>query len=200
MKLAQAALLLAALLFLNGCASLPTATPAAPRAAPFDVLGRVLVNFDGRAITANVRWLHAADGDDIWLMTPTGQALAHIAETATGATITTADQTQYQAGSIEALTRRALGWILPARQMQHWLRGAPVPGIDAEIAERDAAGRITRMTQDGWRVSYDYYPVTENDGLPRRMELANGAQMLRLVIDSWRREAAGAEAPPSGRL
>lgn len=188
--------MLAVLFGVSGCASVPSSLQGAARAAPFDVLGRVLVSYDGRAFTANVRWLHASDTDEIWLMTPAGQVLAHLREAADGAMITTADQTQHRAASVESLTKRALGWELPAGRLQHWLRGTPVPGTDADIAERDAAGRIRRLTQDGWRITYDYYPPSENEGLPRRMDLVGAAQTLRLVIDTWRRDAADTPAAP----
>jgi outer membrane lipoprotein LolB len=197
---------LAALLGLGGCASLQPQTPAAPRAAPFEVLGRVLVSYDGRAFTANVRWRHAPDADEIWLMTPTGQALAHLHEDGTGAVITSADQTQYRASRVEALTKRALGWELPMTRLQYWVRGVPAPVIPpdapAEIGERDTAGRIRQLMQDGWRISYEHYPLTQNDGLPRRLELVGAAQTLRLVIDTWRGEddkPAEASAAPAMR-
>ena len=52
--------------------------PLAPRdPQPFDVLGRVLVTYSGSALTANLRWEHGAQQDQIWLMTPTGQTLAY---------------------------------------------------------------------------------------------------------------------------
>jgi outer membrane lipoprotein LolB len=179
---------LAVMFGFSGCASL-TSAPRVERAAPFDVLGRVLVNYDGRGLTANVRWLHARDTDEIWLMTPTGQALAHVREDAEGAVITTADQTQYRAAQVESLTRRALGWELPIARLQHWIRAMPAPGSSAEITERDGAGKIRKLTQDGWRITYDYYAPGQNDGLPRRLELVGTAQTLRLVIDTWNPEA-----------
>jgi outer membrane lipoprotein LolB len=130
--------------------------------------------------------LHATDTDDIWLMTPTGQALAQIRQDFGGAMITTAEQKQYRASSVEALTKQALGWEVPISRLQHWLRAQPVPGLAAEIIERDAAGKIRQLVQDGWRVTYDYYPAAVNDGLPRLMEVVGADQTLRLVIDTWR--------------
>lgn len=187
--------LIAALMAIGGCASVPSALQGATRAAPFDVLGRMLVNYDGRSLTANVRWLHAPEADDVWLMTPTGQALAHLRESADGAVLTAADQTQYRAGSLETLAQRALGWELPVGHLQHWVRGVPSPGVNTETVERDAAGRIRQLAQAGWRVSYDYFGAGENAGLPRRMEVVGSAQTLRLVIDTWRRETA--DQPPT---
>ena len=78
-------------------------------------------------------------------------------------------------------------------RLQHWIRGAPVPNNPAEITARDAAGKIRQLAQDGWKITYDYYPPLENEGLPRRMEVVGATQTLRLVIDTWRRE--GADSP-----
>lgn len=184
-------LLLAALL--GACASVPELRKPAARAAPFDVLGRVLVSYDGRAFTANVRWVHGAQSDDLWLMTPTGQALAHMHENASGATLTSADQTTYRGADVETLTQRGLGWALPIGRMQYWLRGEAVPDTPSEIVERNGEGRTRQLAQDGWRITYDYYPATQNGGLPRRLELVGEAQTLRLVIDTWRDESLSAK-------
>jgi outer membrane lipoprotein LolB len=186
-------LLLSLLLVLSGCASLSgwfsSPRESAARAAPFDILGRVLVSYDGRAFTANVRWLHTADSDDLWLMTPTGQALAYLREDSAGATLTSADQTQYRATQIESLSKRALDWELPIRRLQYWVRGAAAPDVQSKIIERNDGGRTRLLAQDGWRITYDYYPATQNDGLPRRIEVVSAAQTMRLVIDTWRNDS-----------
>ncbi len=178
----------AGLLTLAGCASVQPVPEKAGRAAPFDVLGRVLVHYDGRAFSANVRWLHGADADELFLMTPTGQVLAQLREDAEGAVFTSADKKEYRGARAESLTKQALGWELPLARMQHWVRGVPVPNYPAVIDERDAAGKIRQLTQDGWQITYEYYAAAENDGLPRRMEVVGEKQTMRLVIDTWRKE------------
>ena len=178
----------AGLLALGGCASVQPVPEKAGRAAPFDVLGRVLVHYDGRAFSANVRWLHGADADELFLMTPTGQVLAQLREDAEGAVFTSADKREYRGARAESLTKQALGWELPLARMQHWVRGVPVPNYPAVIDERDAAGKIRHLTQDGWQITYEYYAAAENDGLPLRMEVVGEKQTIRLVIDTWRKE------------
>lgn len=172
-------------LLLSACATLAP-EPQAPAAAPFDLLGRVLVSYDGRAFSSNVRWQHTAQGDEIWLMSPAGQTLAHIIRADDGAVLTAADQQQYQAASVESLTRRALGWELPLDRLQHWVRGQAAPGSVPDALERDAGQRPAVLVQDGWRITYVNYPPEQHDGLPRRLDLASGAQTMRLVIDDWR--------------
>jgi outer membrane lipoprotein LolB len=174
-----------------GCATL---TEAPRRAEPFEFMGRVLVHSGGAAFSANTRWVHAADSDELWLLTPTGQAVAQMREDATGATVTGADQVVYRGARVESLSKRALGWELPLGRMQYWVRGAPAPDAPADIKERDVAGKVRVMLQAGWTVSYEYYPADKFGGLPRRMEIVGTsqsgvAQTFRLVIDTWGRDA-----------
>jgi outer membrane lipoprotein LolB len=165
--------------------------PLAPRDRhPFDLLGRVFVTYSGGAVTSNVRWEHAPDRDEIWLMTPTGQTLAHVVDTAAGATLTRADQQQFRASSVEALTRRALGWTLPLSPLQYWVRGMPAPGSTPEAPERDKQNRLLSFNQNGWRVSLIYHEAGELAGKVRRVDLKDGANEIRFVVDNWR-DAAG---------
>lgn len=176
----------AAALLCGGCAVF---NPGAriPAAEPFDILGRVLASNDGRAFSANFRWRHGAADNEIWLMSPVGQTLAYIAADAGGATLTTADQQEYRALSVEGLTRQALGWPLPLAQLQHWIRGGTVPGTAIAAVTRDTQGRLSLLEQEGWRIRY-VYPETADAKLPRQLELTQGDQRIRMVIDERRDE------------
>jgi outer membrane lipoprotein LolB len=178
---ALAALLLAA------CAG-PAPAPRAGAPA-FDVLGRVLVSGEGRAFSSNLRWRHEAGRDELWLLTPVGQTLAHIATDGAGATLTAADGQEYRALSAAALTERALGWALPLAELRHWLQAQPVPALPVNEALHDAAGRLERLEQGGWTLRFAYDAARP---LPRRLELERGGQRIRLVVDE-RRELPAAE-------
>lgn len=174
------------------CAACAMFTPGAnvPAAESFDILGRVLASGEGRAFSANFRWRHAAADNEIWLMTPVGQTLAYIAADANGATLTAADQQEYRALSVEGLTRQALGWPLPLAQLQHWIRGGTVPDSAVVAVTRDARGRLSLLEQEGWRIRYTY-PETGDGILPRQLELTQGGQRIRMVIDEWRAQDGG---------
>jgi outer membrane lipoprotein LolB len=172
-----------ALALLAGCASVPRADRD-PHA--FDLLGRVLVTYSGGAFSANLRWQHAAAQEEIWLMTPTGQTLAHIVDSAEGATLTSADRKTYRAGSVEALTQQALGWALPLSLLQYWVQGNPAPGFAPAALERGTGDRLVALTQNGWRVIMSYYPEGEQGGSVRRLDMTGGANEIRFVIDTWR--------------
>jgi outer membrane lipoprotein LolB len=169
---------------LAGCVLLEP--PPAASGAPFDIVGRVAVNFEGRAFSSHLRWQHAAGREEVWLLTPLGQTVAHIESDDEGATLTAADRQQYRAASVESLTRRALGWELPLARLTWWVRGEPVPGSEPVSARRDERSRLASLEQDGWRIGFVNYPPGEHGGLPRRLDLRNGEQEIRLLIDAWR--------------
>jgi len=173
---------------LAGCAALEPSRPPAPPAPAFDLIGRVAVSYDGRAFSSGVRWEHTAERDELWLLTPAGQALAHIVGDAGGATFTGSDRTEYRAGDIGSLIRRALGWEMPVTRLAWWVQGQLAPGAVVQAVERDAHGRLAVLEQDGWRIAYVYQPLDAPDGRLRRLELAGEAHEIRLVIDGWRRE------------
>jgi outer membrane lipoprotein LolB len=173
---------------LGGCALLAP-TPPPPPAPAFDLVGRVAVTHDGRAFTSGVRWQHTAARDELWLLTPAGQALAHIVGDAGGAVFTGADRREYRAADVASLIRRALGWEIPVTHLAWWVQGQLAPGAVIQAVERDAHGRLTVLEQDGWRIAYGYDTPDTRDGRLRRLELAGEGHEIRLVIDAWQREA-----------
>lgn len=174
---------LAALALLLWCAACAT-VPVHDNVPPFDLLGRILVGRAGPSFASNLRWWHAAGRDRIWLMTPLGQTVAYIESGPGGATLTAADRREYHAGSVESLTREALGWALPVEQLRYWVRGVPAPGSEPTAMRRASDGQLLGFDQDGWRIAL--LDVQSASRLPHRLDLSNGAQRIRMVIDDWR--------------
>ena len=176
---------------LAGCALLAPAPPPPPAPA-FDLIGRVAVSYDGRAFSSGMRWQHTLERDELWLLTPAGQALAHIEGDAGGAVFTGADRSQHRASDIASLIRNALGWEMPVTHLAWWVQGQLAPGAVVQAVERDGLGRLALLAQDGWRIAYVYDSQDERASRLRRLELMGESHVIRLVIDGWRRAA---EAP-----
>jgi outer membrane lipoprotein LolB len=187
MNFLKSCAVLAAAALLSACALMQPERPV-ERARAFDLVGRVAVKYEGRAFSGGVRWEHTVERDEVWLLTPVGQALAHIVGDAQGATYTGADHSRHTARDIGSLTRRALGWELPIEHLSWWVQGAIAPAAVIQQVERDEHGRLVTLAQEGWRIAYTHYPPAEQGGRPRRLDIANGGQEVRLVIDSWRRD------------
>lgn len=169
-----------------GCAALrtPQALPASNAGIDaFSLTGRVAVKLEQRGYAARLNWGHAAGGDRLRLLSPVGSVIADLEADASGAILTTGDKKVYRSGDVQALTREVLGWDLPLDGLQHWVVGRAEPALAVQAEERDALGRLTRLTQSDWQITYLAY--VGDSALPARMALAHGKLSLRLIIDRW---------------
>jgi outer membrane lipoprotein LolB len=187
-----------ALSALAGCASLPPPPPLASAthgaaADAFAFSGRVAVREQDRNITGGIRWRHEAARDEILLLSPLGQGVAQIISDADGATLRTNDDKVYHAADAEQLTSNVTGWRIPVSGLIFWLRGQPQPGTTPH-EERDAQGRLVRLSQDDWKIEYPAYFDAPDDRLPRRIVLTRPEFEFKLVVDNWER-ADGADEP-----
>ncbi len=169
-----------------GCAAsrAPQALPAANAGInTFSLTGRVAVKLEQRGYSAKLSWRHAAGGDRMRLLSPVGSVIAELEADASGATLTTGDKKVHHSGNVQALTREVLGWDLPLEGLQHWVVGRAEPGLPVQAEERDARGRLTRLTQNDWRISFLDY--AGDSALPARIALVYDNLTLRLIIDRW---------------
>jgi len=176
------------LLLLAGCASVPPATPSVTRPAgaeqmPFVLNGRIAVKHNGERSSANIRWTHHGEDDNILLMAPFGQTVARIHSDAQEVVLDTADK-QYIAQDTEDLTQRVLGWHFPLAGLRYWVLALPAPESKSDI-EHDANGQISVIQQDGWKISYTRYAAPSPDSLPLRINLQREGMELQLLIDAW---------------
>lgn len=170
----------------TGCAA-----PRAPQALPasnaridaFSITGRVAVKLEQHGYSAKLSWRHAAAGDRLRLLSPVGSVIAELEADASGAMLTTGDKKVYRSHDVKALTREVLGWDLPLDGLQHWVLGRAEPQLPVQAEERDARGRLTKLTQNDWRINFLAY--VDDSALPARMVLAYDRLSLRLIIDRW---------------
>ncbi|MGH8729591.1 MAG: lipoprotein insertase outer membrane protein LolB [Burkholderiales bacterium] len=139
------------------------------------------MNSPEQKFSGSLRWTHGQDQDELWFLTPLGASVAHLRKNPAGVTLKTREQT-YQAADVESLTRQVLGWGLPLTGLESWVRGVSVPGVPAEI-ERDDEGRLARVKQDGWEISYLRY--SEKQGLPEKLKVSGRGLEITLVVDDW---------------
>jgi outer membrane biogenesis lipoprotein LolB len=82
----------------------------------------------------------------------------------------------------DTLIQNALGLPLPARGLSDWLRGKTRPGSNASV-ERNAAGQVSKITQDGWTLSYDWGATSQLEKLTMTRTSNIGSIDIRLVFD-----------------
>lgn len=167
---------------LAGCA-----TPAPPPqtrartddASTFDIAGRFSARSGDEGVFGRFTWSHAADVDTLAFSTPMGQALARLTGDASGVALELADGRKSHAADWESLTTQAVGIPIPIRGLRYWIRGLPSPDARYSV-ERDPAGRVSLLRQDGWEIVYRY---SGKETRPLAMRLVYPAIDLRLAID-----------------
>lgn len=172
------------MVLLSACSTTPRLeTRPAQDDAPFAFNGRVAVIQGSRQDSAGVRWTHRSGDDEVLLLAPLGQVVARIVSDARGVTLESDGQT-HAAQDAETLTRHLLGWEMPLSGLRHWLTAAPAPAGGFR-AERDGAGRMAVLYQQGWTIRYARYASEAADALPLRMNLQRDGLELRVFIDEW---------------
>ncbi len=170
---------------LAACAIAPQApsVQSVDHISAFQLAGRVAVKLEDKGYSARLRWEHAPTLDALWLYSPIGSVLAELTVDGNGATLVTADREAYNSRDVQALTREVLGWNLPLEGLQHWVLGRADPAAPVNGEQRDAMGRLQRLSQRDWRI--DYLAYVDGSPLPAAMALHYGELRLRLVIDRW---------------
>ena len=141
------------------------------------------MKYGSEAASGRITWQHDAASDDLLFSSPLGQGVARIVWRNAVASLTTADQKQYEASDVETLTEQVLGWRLPLAGMPDWVRGRAAPGAPAQT-QLDGSQRLSELRQSGWLVEFLDYAGER--GLPSRLRLSRQDMELRLVIDQWR--------------
>ncbi len=83
----------------------------------------------------------------------------------------------------DTLIQNALGLPLPARGLSDWLRGQIRPGSNASV-ERNAKGQVSKITQDGWTLNYNWNNAQRLEKLTMNRSSNIGSIDIRLVFDT----------------
>jgi len=201
---------LVAVLSLTGCAAFqPQPEPSSDEAThqqhlasvadikAFSLQGRIGVQTEGRGFSGSTRWQHASARDNIALFSPMGGQVANIEANPSGVVLVDSDGKSYHAQDAETLTQKTLGWQLPMKGLPDWVLGRPAPGA-VDDARWDQAGRLTRLKQHGWDISYAQYQQNQGYQLPGKITLVSPRLNLKLVIERWELPQADAAAADAG--
>lgn len=176
---------------LCACAPALIERPAPPgalaaRATAFELTGRLSARHGNDALSANFRWTHEAQRDELDLSSPLGQTIARLSGDASGVRLQTPDGKVETASDWAALTTRALGWPLPVEGLAFWIQGVPRDGVPATV-DRASDGVPAALRQDGWSVVYQAFePGSDGVSRPKRLTLDYADVELRIAVDSWR--------------
>jgi outer membrane lipoprotein LolB len=151
----------------------------------FELSGRINLRVDKEGFPGRVRWKHAPRRDELWFYSPVGAAVAHLRQDEQGALLVNAQGKEYRAEDLRTLAADVLGWDLPLEGLPYWVRGLPWPGSEAIDLQHDDQGRLSRLQQAGWQVSYLAWNGRGSDALPAKLDLQGERLRLRLLVENW---------------
>ena len=195
------ALVFGILLVLAGCASQPVPPPkpatefdpALPDYAAWSLRGRVSLVHGEQGWHAGMNWQETAGHYRLDLSGPLGQGALQITGAVDGMSrLQTANGEQYTARDADALVLTVTGWQLPVSGLRFWVRGIPAPGGDATMTTDDR-GRLARLRQSGWDITYSRYQAAAGRDWPSRMRLEDTDISVTLIVDEWN------ITPPAGQ-
>lgn len=146
--------------------------------------GRIGIQSPDRGWNATVHWRQYPAMYDLRVIAPLGGGTLQLRGDASGVTAQTSKGEVYTAADAETLLREQAGVALPVKSLRYWALGRPDPGEEAEQS-LDGHGRLTRLRQDGWEITYVSYRSIGDLELPDKIVLENGQIQVRLVVDRW---------------
>lgn len=123
---------------------------------------------------------HDALNDILEIRSPVGSAIARINIGPASATIEQGGEIT-EAVDADALIEKALGMPIPARGLSAWLSGFIRPGSPGKL-ERDASGKVSKILQDGWLLTYTWSDKQLEKLILTRVSEA-GEVDIRLIFD-----------------
>lgn len=176
-------------LLLAGCAVTPTIEtwqpPTATLIDDWQFTGRVSLTQAEQGWHAGLLWQEQAERFQLQISGPLGQGAFRLTGDAEGVLLEDKKGNKTRAGNAESLLLQTTGWSLPVSGLRYWVRGLPVPGVEAH-ENRDIQGRLLTLEQSGWTISYARYHFIAGVGWPAKMHLVRDDVSVRLVIDEWR--------------
>lgn len=179
-------------LLLSACSSSPSYTPVSDnqdwsgyqqqmsQLQRWQVLGKVAIKTAEQRDSASFSWQQQQDNFEISLFGPLNQLGARLSGDSSWVELQT-DEGSYNARSPEQLLERHLGWQLPIRHIQWWVRGLPAPGYPMTL--QLANERLSELNQAGWSISYSRYSATNSH--PEKIRLSHPKLDVTLIIKEW---------------
>ena len=140
--------------------------------------------------TATIYWRRRGPSSRIDLFGAFGVGRVRISEDPQGAVLVKDKVDSIKGQSADEVLYRTLGWHVPFKQMGYWLRGLPEPELPVTII-LDKYGRLDKLIQSGWQVSFLQYRIYGDLELPRKLYLAADPDMLpaRIQLENEQAES-----------
>jgi outer membrane lipoprotein LolB len=195
----RAALALAALAVLAGCATRPAGPLAGaapdPRALEhWSAVGRLALAAGVEGGSGSFIWEQQAATMRLDLRGPLGAGALQVVATPDSLSVADGAGRSLDAEAARTELRARLGADLPWSSLRYWMLGVPAPDAPADVTDAPSAP-LRLIEQSGWRIGYEAFTAVAGWSLPRRLTATSGDVRVRVVVDQWSVPAGGAAQP-----
>ncbi|MCH1478340.1 MAG: lipoprotein insertase outer membrane protein LolB [Arenicellales bacterium] len=145
--------------------------------------GRIGLRTADSGATANLRWRRTERGDQIYLFGLLGGGKVQLDITDRKVELRDAKGQVFSGTDVTTLLYQVTGWHVPFNSLDGWLRGLPAPGVYDSI-EIDQDGKLIRLHQAGWEISYDEFMPVGNLTLPKRIHLTAQPKTIDALVST----------------
>jgi len=147
--------------------------------------GRVAVRSSDDGWSAGFRWTQDGQPYEIVISGALGMRRLRLRGDANEVWLRASDGTEVYSPDPASLLRRRLGVALPVLALRYWIIGLPQPGQPHQ-RELDQHGRLLRLEQGGWQITYQQYEQVQALWLPARLELRRAGIRVKVIVKEIR--------------
>ncbi len=145
--------------------------------------GRLGIQTGHEGWHAGLDWQQHNSAYTIRITAPLGQGSLLLQGDTTGVLLQTSDGETAHAADPGLLLYQQFGWKVPVASLRYWVLGLPAPGH--AVKTLDEYGRLSRLQQAGWEITFLDYELQHGVELPGRVFVNNHQAKVRLVIGEW---------------
>lgn len=147
--------------------------------------GKIALQMGDERESASFQWAQQGTDYAVHLFGPFGQGTTWLRKKARSVTLENAKTGTHRATTAENLMQEVLGWQVPVTNLQFWLRGIPAKRPKSHHIERDPAGFITGLQQQGWQVIYSKHQDFNGWWLPTKILAERNELRLTIILKNW---------------
>lgn len=160
----------------SGCVSAPPVQTLA-----YAVSGKVRIDAPAGDQVLRFRWQQVDEYFDVWLWGALGVGRTQLQGTQEALTIT-APQQPVITGPAAQIMQDRLGWVLPLDALGAWLAGTPASSLSISSRVSGADGRLQRMVQAGWTITFADHTQVDGQWRPERIVIQGNGVTLDVSI------------------
>lgn len=184
-------------MLLSGCKTVPVTKPGAGNQAAYDnraenitsvsswnLVGRISLDDGEEGGSGRLQWVVKDEHSTLGFHGAMGRGAWQLEIEPGGAALRLADGSEHFAAGVDALVQQQIGWPIPVKALQWWVRGLAAPGI-IDAQQLDTDGLLTSLAQFGWQIDFNRYASDAGVAMPVRLDARQNDYRVKLAISRW---------------